>query len=151
MRFNYSRAFVSLEEKMKKFALLSVGIVLGLLVTGFQAQAEDVCGAKSRSSSVIGKTVTFRGKILSDGSHATIVNPDNCRTEGYGVLWTGVEGDPASTIRSAITNIGLIGTSDKDVSVDVDAVVVMLPNGKVGVKLTSLNRLVLTYPKADAG
>ena len=81
--------------------------------------------------------------------HATVLKPDDCRSEGYGVLWTGGEGDPAFIVRSAATQIGLMGTLDKDISVDVDATVVKLPNGKVGVRLTKLNKLVLVYPKTD--
>jgi len=121
-----------------------------VLLMGWQlSHAEGVCGATASPSTFVGKSVSFRGKILSDGMHATVIKPDDCRSEGYGVLWTGDEGDPAFIVRGAVTKIGLMGTQDKDISVDVEAMVVKLPNGKVGVKLTKLNKLVLVYPKTD--
>jgi hypothetical protein len=132
-----------------KFSFLCAAIiVLGLFasIRAWASDVGDICGANARSAKSIGMHVSFRGKILSDGMHLILVVPDRCQGEGYAISANGTEDDPASVVRHAVMQIGSPGTTDKEVTIDVDAVVVMLPNGSVGVRVTRLNHMVLTYP-----
>lgn len=45
--------------------------------------------------------------------------------------------------------IGVPGTTDKQITVDVDASIVILRDGRVGLKILRVKRLVLVY--ADGG
>jgi hypothetical protein len=124
-------------------------ILLTGLLTSISACAKDVgdiCAAKMRSPHSIGASVSFKGKILSDGMHSTLVIPDRCPGEGYAMSAGDADDDPASIVRHAVMQIGAPGTTDKEIVVDVDAIVVSLPNGHVGIRVTRLNRMVLTYP-----
>lgn len=133
---------------MKLSFLCAAIIVLGLLspIRAWADSAGDICGAKARAAESIGMHVSFRGKILSDGMHSILVVPDQCQDEGYSMSAGGAEDDPASVMRHAVMQIGAPGTTDKEIAIDVDAVVVMLSNGGIGIRVTELNRMVLTYP-----
>jgi hypothetical protein len=109
-------------------------------------QAGDVCGAKNSPSKFAGHDVIIRGKIVSDGMHTTIVVPDKCPNEGYPFVLGKKDGDAAAIVRQAIMRIGSPGTVDKDITVEVDASVTLLETGVVGVRVTKLRRMVLTYP-----
>ena len=133
---------------MKLSFLHAAVIVLGLLTSigAWASDADGICGAKARPAKSIGTHVSFRGKILSDGMHSTLVVPDRCQGEGYAMFADGGGDDPSSVVRHAVMQIGTPGTTDKEITVDVDAVIVMLSNGRVGIRLTKINRMVLTYP-----
>jgi hypothetical protein len=97
----------------------------------------------------VGENVFIHGKIVSDGIHTTVLVPYQCSNEGY-LFAPAEENDAASTIiRQTIMRIGSPGTADKDISVDVDGTVTVLANGEVGVRITKLRRMVLTYPASS--
>jgi hypothetical protein len=131
--------------------LVHAAFFVGLVASACAYASEDVaiCGAKAAPKDFLGKHVSFRGKILSDGMHLTLAMPDSCPNEGYGVFRGDVRDDPASIIQTAVMQIGSPGTGHKEIAVDLDADIVELGNGHIGIRITKLNRMVLTYPTSN--
>lgn len=139
-------------KKDMKISAIKLLSIVALSIGCDLSQAVDtvsVCGARKHSTVLVGKHISARGTILSDGFHALLFVPDECPEEGY-PFYAPNEGDPADIIRQAATRVGLPGTSDKSISIDLDGEVV-LDNGRVAIRITKLSRLMLTYPRnADA-
>ena len=111
-------------------------------------QENEICRAKEQSSHMLGRQISFSGKVVSDGMHATLVLPNDCSNVGYPIAPEDSDNSPSTIIRQTLMRVGFPGTVDKEVRVDVDAVIVILGNGKVGIKVTKLRRLVMTYPSS---
>ncbi|WP_211343753.1 hypothetical protein, partial [Fulvimonas soli] len=131
---------------MKKFGP-RVWLVVVALVISNNAEAGknvDVCQARRLGSQAVGKHVSFKGSVVSDGVHGTSVFPDLCADIGYPIAPMAAE-DPSAVIRQAIMKVGSPGTTDKKILVEVDAVFAALQNGSVGLKIIRLKKLELTY------
>jgi hypothetical protein len=105
----------------------------------------DICNINQAGGQAIGKEVFFTGDITSDGMHSTMVYPEQCKNIGYSIAPEESNDSPSTIIRQAVMRVGSPGTVDKSVTIDVRATIVMLGNGKLGIKVTQLKRLVLTY------
>lgn len=119
----------------------SVALVSTTAISG----GMDVCQAKRLGSRMVGERVSFQGRILSDGMHSTLVLPDKCPDVGYPMVPDEADGSPASVIRRSVMVVGAPGTTDKQITVDVDASIVMLRDGRVGLRILRVKRLVLVY------
>lgn len=122
-------------------------IVVGIFASQAAiASGINVCLAKKNDGQSIGETVSFKGKILSDGVHSTLIVPDKCRGIGFFIAPDETEDSPAAIIRQSVMKIGSPGTGDKKIAVEVDAIVTAVGNHHFGLKITRLKQLVLTYP-----
>lgn len=104
----------------------------------------DVCSMAKGGTLPPGKSVSFHGSVLSDGMHGTSILPEGCNGKGFQVSPDGA-GSPGEMIRQSVMKVGSPGTGDKTIVVDVDAIFVTLGNHRMGLKITKLKRLVLTY------
>lgn len=81
--------------------------------------------------------------------HDTSILPDKCKETGFQIAPDDDEGSPGKVIRQSVMKVGSPGTGDKKIVVDVEAKVVVLGNQRIGLKISKLKHLVLTYPGGD--
>lgn len=110
----------------------------------------DICSVSSGGNRAIGKDVAFVGKVVSDGMHSTRVFPERCSQAGYSIAPDDHDDSPTAIIRQTIMRVGAPGTTDKGITIEVRATIVRLTNGELGIKVTKLQRLVLTYGSGEA-
>ncbi len=124
-------------------AAFAVAITLAFQAT--MASGTNVCSAKHDGDQSTGESVSFQGRILSDGVHSTLIFPDKCQNIGFPIAPDDVENSPAAIIRQSIMKIGSPGTVDKTITVEVDAEITVIGNHRIGLKIIKLKQLVLTY------
>lgn len=135
---------------MNTFMMRITFIFAILLVTQVAvASGMDACSIKKAGKVSVGKSVSFQGSILSDGMHNTLILPDKCKETGFQIAPDDDEGSPGKVIRESVMKVGSPGTGDKKIVVDVEAKVVVLGNQRIGLKISKLKHLVLTYPGGD--
>ena len=105
----------------------------------------DICSVRLDGNRAIGEDVAFVGKVVSDGMHSTRVFPERCSQAGYSMAPDDHDDSPTAIIRQTIMRVGAPGTTDKGITIDVRATIVRLTNGELGIKITKLRQLVLTY------
>lgn len=133
------------------YHLLSLAFFSGCVLTNF-ALASNICDARMHPQH-LEASYSFNGFISSDGMHSTLILLPNCNGKGFPMLpdstsTTSAGEGPSTLIRQAIMNVGMPGTVDKSIVVDVDAVIIKLDNGILAVRIKKLNKLTLNYPKA---
>jgi hypothetical protein len=127
---------------------IALGIALILVFKIAIASEIDVCSAKQKGRQAIGETVSFNGSITSDGMHSTVIIPDKCPNTGFLMAPDEEVNSPLMIIRQSVMKIGSPGTVDKRISVEVDGEITSLANHRLGLKITKLRRLTLTYPSS---
>ncbi|MFC3654105.1 hypothetical protein ACFONN_21380 [Dyella humi] len=132
--------------RLLPFQCMAMFFLLVICACSHANSAGSICGAKHSPAKFVGKSVVIHGRIVSDGMHTTVVVPDQCSDEGYAIAPAEKDDDAATIIRQAIMRVGAPGTADKDISVEMDAAVILLENGDAGIRITKLHRMVLTYP-----
>lgn len=104
------------------------------------ADSYELCNTH-RTLSADGKIVSIKGHLVSDGMHSTVIEPDQCQGSGYSIIVG--EGENAwGVVQASLMHVGRPGTVDKSVEVDIEGVIV----GGKGVRVTKLNKMVITYP-----
>lgn len=125
---------------------IALGIALILVFQIAMAGKIDVCSVRQKGWQSIGEAVSFNGSITSDGMHGTVIIPDKCPETGFLMAPDEVVNSPFMIIRQSVMRIGSPGTVDKRISVEVDGEIISLANHRLGLKITKLKRLTLTYP-----
>jgi hypothetical protein len=128
--------------------LRCVVALFGVLSGGVLAEGgktNGICGAKTDSSAV-GRSVSFHGTVSSNGVDSTVIRPAECPHEAYVLLGPKDKQDPTTLIFDAVYSVGAPGTMDKRIDVDIGAEIVKVSDTRVGVKVTKVDGLVLSYP-----